>query len=179
MNKLIALLTKQFSKVVKKFKNLNTTGSNARNLTNYQRRDGESNTRRFNEISNKRDVDYGQKKDGGRRIFRCRECRGVGHFQAECSIFFRKQKKYFRATLSDEDTDDSGEDDNGINAFIVSIIETNSEDESGSFEENSDNEFSLEELKVLWKKDSDSEGRVIQKEKFKILGKFRMNMTRQ
>ena len=39
MNESIALLTKQFSKVVKKFKNLNTTESNARNLTNYRRRE--------------------------------------------------------------------------------------------------------------------------------------------
>ena len=69
MNESIAFLTKQFSNVVKKFKNLNTTGSNTRNLTNYRRRDGESNTRRFNEISNMRDGDYGRKKDGEGRIF--------------------------------------------------------------------------------------------------------------
>ncbi|KAA0063258.1 gag-protease polyprotein, related [Cucumis melo var. makuwa] len=39
MNESIALLMKQFSKVVKKFKNLNTTESNAKNLTNYRRRE--------------------------------------------------------------------------------------------------------------------------------------------
>ena len=80
MNELIALLTKRFSQVVKKFKILNTMGSNARNLTNYRRRNGESNTKRFNEISNRRDGDYGRKKDGEERIFRCRECGGVGHY---------------------------------------------------------------------------------------------------
>ena len=64
MNESVALLTKQFSKVVKKLKNLNTTGSNSRNLPNYRRKDGENNNRRFNEISNRRDGDYGRKKGG-------------------------------------------------------------------------------------------------------------------
>ncbi|KAA0039000.1 gag-pol polyprotein [Cucumis melo var. makuwa] len=65
MNESIALLTKQFSKMVKKFKNLNTTGSSAQNPTNYRRKDGENYTRRFNEVSNRRDSDYSKKK--GRR----------------------------------------------------------------------------------------------------------------
>ena len=42
VNESIALLTKQFSKVVKKFINMNTTGSNSRNSINIRRRDGES-----------------------------------------------------------------------------------------------------------------------------------------
>ncbi|KAA0032992.1 gag-pol polyprotein [Cucumis melo var. makuwa] len=58
----IDLLIKQFSNVVEKFKNLNTTGSNAQNLINYQRKDGKNNTRRFNENSNRRSSDYGRKK---------------------------------------------------------------------------------------------------------------------
>ena len=41
-------------------------------------------------------------------------------------MFFRKQKKNFRATLSDEDTDDSEEDDWCKNAFIVNITKTDS-----------------------------------------------------
>ena len=53
VNEFIALLTKQFSKVVKKFKNMNTTGSNSRNSINFRRRDDEG------------------------RIFKCRECRGL------------------------------------------------------------------------------------------------------
>ncbi|KAA0066414.1 gag-pol polyprotein [Cucumis melo var. makuwa] len=44
MNESIALLTKQLSKMVKKFKNLNTTGSSAQNPTNYRRKDGENYT---------------------------------------------------------------------------------------------------------------------------------------
>ncbi|KAA0046523.1 gag-pol polyprotein [Cucumis melo var. makuwa] len=62
MNESIDLLIKQFSNVVKKFKNLNTTGSNAQNLINYQRKDGENNKRRFNENSNRRNSDYRRKK---------------------------------------------------------------------------------------------------------------------
>ncbi|XP_008465844.1 uncharacterized protein LOC103503438 [Cucumis melo] len=125
MNESIALLMKHFSKVVKKFKNLNTTGSNARNLTNYRRRDGKNNTRRFNEISNMRDSDYGRKKKGEGRIFRCRECEKVGHYRAKCPTFSRRQKKIFCANLSDEDTDDS-EKDNSMNAFTACTTETNS-----------------------------------------------------
>ncbi|TYK15900.1 gag-pol polyprotein [Cucumis melo var. makuwa] len=40
MNESIDLLIKQFSNVVKKFKKLNTTESNAQKLINYQRKDG-------------------------------------------------------------------------------------------------------------------------------------------
>ncbi|KAA0036592.1 gag-proteinase polyprotein [Cucumis melo var. makuwa] len=162
MNKSIDLLIKQFSNVVKKFKNLNTTGSNAQNLINYQRKDGENNTRRFNENSNRRNSDYGRKKEGEERVFRCRECEGVGHYQAECPTFLRRQKKNFHDTLSDEDTNDN-EEDNGMNAFIVHVTKTDSDDESESYEENYDNELTFEELKVLWKEDT--EARAIQKER--------------
>ncbi|TYK08881.1 gag-pol polyprotein [Cucumis melo var. makuwa] len=105
MNASIALLTKQFAKVVK--------------------------------------------KDGEERVFRCRECGEVGHYQTECPMFFRRKKKNFHATLSDEDTDDSEEEDNSMNAFTVRIIETNSRDESENSEENYDNKLTFEELKVM------------------------------
>ncbi|XP_050942587.1 uncharacterized protein LOC127150004 [Cucumis melo] len=77
---------------------------------------GEINTRRYNKVSNRSDSDDGRKKEGEGRFFRCRECGGVGHYQVECPTFLRRQKKIFRATLSDEDIDDS-EEDNGMNAF--------------------------------------------------------------
>ena len=80
---------------------MNSTRSNYRKSINFRRRDGES--------SNKRDGDYVRKRDGEDRIFQCTECEGVGHYQAECLTFLRKQKKNFRATLSDKDTDDSEE----------------------------------------------------------------------
>ncbi|KAA0065837.1 gag-proteinase polyprotein [Cucumis melo var. makuwa] len=124
MNESIALLTEEFSKVVRKLKNMNTTESNAQNLNHYRRKDGKNTTRRYSEASNRRDRDYGKKKEGEGRSFRCRECGRVGHYQAECPTFLRRQKKNFqkkfRATLSDEDIDDS-EKDNGMNAFTVAL----------------------------------------------------------
>ncbi|TYK17892.1 gag-pol polyprotein [Cucumis melo var. makuwa] len=45
MNESIDLLIKQFP--VKKFKNLNTTGSNAQNLINYQRKDGQNGLNKY------------------------------------------------------------------------------------------------------------------------------------
>ncbi|KAA0055562.1 Peptidase aspartic, catalytic [Cucumis melo var. makuwa] len=133
MNESIDLLIKQFSNVVKKLKNLNTTGSNAQNLINYQRKDGENNTRRFNENSNRRNSDYGRKKEGEGRVFKCREYEGI----------------------------DDNEEDNDMNAFTVHITKTDSDDESKSFEKNYDNELTFEELKVMWKEDT--EARAIQK----------------
>ncbi|KAA0053528.1 putative mitochondrial protein [Cucumis melo var. makuwa] len=46
MDESIALLTKQFSKVVRKFKNMNTIGSSVQNSNQYRRKDGENTTRR-------------------------------------------------------------------------------------------------------------------------------------
>ncbi|KAA0050329.1 gag-proteinase polyprotein [Cucumis melo var. makuwa] len=170
MNESIALLMEQFSKVVRKFKNVNTTGSNDQNPNHYRRKDGENTTRRYNEASNKRDEDYRKKKKGEGKSFRCRECGGVGHYQVECSTFLRRQKKNFqknfRATLSNEDIDDNKED-NGMNAFTVRVTETDSDDESESSEENYDNELTFEELRVLWKEDN--EARAIQKERIQDL----------
>ncbi|KAA0050618.1 gag-pol polyprotein [Cucumis melo var. makuwa] len=81
---------------------------------------------------------------------------------AECPTFLRRQKKNFRATLSDEDTSD-GEEDNSINAFTVCISETDSKDESECSGEICDKNLTFEELKVQWKEDS--EARAIQKER--------------
>ncbi|KAA0032496.1 gag-pol polyprotein [Cucumis melo var. makuwa] len=92
------------------------------------------------------------------------ECGGVGHYQAECLTFLGKQKKNLRATLSDEDTDDSEEDYGCTNAIIVNIIETDYvvEDEIEDSEEESENNLSFEQLKIKWK--NDSEARTIWKD---------------
>ena len=134
---------KQFSKVVKKFRNLNIAGSNSKNSINFRRRDSESYNRRNNENSNRRDGDNFRRKDGEGRIFKCRECGGVYHYQAECPTFLRKQKKNFRATLFDEDTDDSEENDGGTNAFLVNITEIDSivKDESEDTEGESESDL--------------------------------------
>ncbi|TYK25842.1 gag-pol polyprotein [Cucumis melo var. makuwa] len=101
---------------------------------------GENTTRRNNEVSNRRGNDYGKKKEG--------ECGGVGHYLAECPRSLRRQKKNFRATLSNEDIDDS-KDESGMNAFEACIIEIDFGDKSECFEENCDEELTFEELKVL------------------------------
>ncbi|KAA0051806.1 gag-pol polyprotein [Cucumis melo var. makuwa] len=94
---------------------------------------------------------------------------GKFDMKAGCPTFLRKQKKNFHPTLSDENTDDSEENDVGINAFIVNITETDSvtEDESENSEEDSDNQLSFEQLKIQWKENS--KARSIQKEKIQGL----------
>ncbi|TYK00987.1 gag-pol polyprotein [Cucumis melo var. makuwa] len=119
VNESIALLTKQFSKVVKRMDG-----------ENFKRRDGEG------------------------RTFKCWECGGFGHYQAECPTFLRKQKKNFRATLSDEETDDSEEDDGFTNAFIINITKTDSIAKYEDSEEESENSLSYKQLKINWKEDS-------------------------
>ncbi|KAA0033858.1 Receptor-like protein 12 [Cucumis melo var. makuwa] len=98
----IAHLTKQFSKMARKFKSMNTTGE----TVEKDRYDGENSTRKVNDFSQRRNSDHGKKKQDVGRSFRCRECKGFGHYQAECPTFLRRQKKNYYATLSDEDSDD-------------------------------------------------------------------------
>lgn len=74
----IAMLTKQFSKVDKIFKNRpNNYGNNGEYQNNFYKR--------------RRDTDKDTIKID--RSFRCRECEGSGHYQAECPNFLKKQKK--------------------------------------------------------------------------------------
>ncbi|KAA0058259.1 gag-proteinase polyprotein [Cucumis melo var. makuwa] len=95
--------------------------------THYRRRNDNGSTRRNNENSDRRSDGYLKKKEGDRKIFRCRECGGVGHYQAECPTFLRKQKKNFRVTLLNEESVDS-RDDGNINAFAVRITDENTDD---------------------------------------------------
>ncbi|KAA0050544.1 uncharacterized protein E6C27_scaffold175G001950 [Cucumis melo var. makuwa] len=111
MDESIALLTKQFTNILRNLKNPNVTGMNVQ--TSDRRSDG-----------------YLKKKEGDRKIFRCREYGGVSHYQAECPTFLRKQKKNFRVTLSDEESVDSRDDNGNINAFAVRITDENTDDDS-------------------------------------------------
>ncbi|TYK29777.1 gag-proteinase polyprotein [Cucumis melo var. makuwa] len=108
-----------------------------------------------------------QKKEGDRKIFRYRECGGVGHYQAERPTFLRKQKKNFRVTLSDEESVDSRDDDGNINAFAVRITYENIDDDSECSVESKNDELSIEKLETLWKEDC--EARTIQKERIQDL----------
>ncbi|TYK18161.1 gag-pol polyprotein [Cucumis melo var. makuwa] len=64
MDESIALLTMQFSKVVRRFRNMNSTRLNAQTSNQYRRKDSENTTRMYNEASNRRSGDYGKKKEG-------------------------------------------------------------------------------------------------------------------
>ncbi|KAA0047108.1 gag-proteinase polyprotein [Cucumis melo var. makuwa] len=119
----IALLTKQFSKMAKKFKSMNTAGTTVKT----GRHAGEYSTRKVNDFSYKRNSDHGKKKkDVGRS---CRECEGFGHYQAEYPTYLRRQKNNYYAILSDEYTNDD-EVDHGMNVFTACITEINSKDDS-------------------------------------------------
>ncbi|KAA0042995.1 gag-pol polyprotein [Cucumis melo var. makuwa] len=97
----------------------------------------------------------------------CRECGGVGHYQAECLTFLRKQKKNFRVTLSDKEFVDSRDDDGNINAFTIRITNKNTDDDSECSIESKNDELSIEKLETLWKEDC--EARAIQKERIQDL----------
>ena len=106
--------------------------------------------RRYGESYNRRDVEDFKRRDGEGRVFKYKESRGVGHYQAQCPTFLRKQKKLFCATLSNEETDDCEEDDGCTNAFIVNITETDFvvEDEVEDFKEEIKNNMSFEQMKI-------------------------------
>ncbi|KAA0035791.1 gag-pol polyprotein [Cucumis melo var. makuwa] len=153
----IALLTKQFFKMVRKFKSMNTAGITVRT----GRHDGENSTRKANDFSYRRNNDHGKKNEDVGRSFRCRECKGFDHYQAEYPTYLRRKKKNYYATLSDEDSNDD-EVDHGTNAFIACITEINHGDDNECSDNDEDEELTLEKLKMLSKEDS--EARAIQKE---------------
>ncbi|KAA0060126.1 gag-pol polyprotein [Cucumis melo var. makuwa] len=157
-----APLTKQFSKMARNFKRLNTTGKTEKT----ERHDDENSIRKVNDSSYRRNSDHGKKNEDVGRSFRCRECDGFGHYQVDCPTYLKRQKKNYCSTLSDEDSDDD-EDDHGINAFTACITKINSEADSECFDIDEDEELTLEELIILRKEYS--EARAIQKERIQDL----------
>ncbi|KAA0053468.1 gag-pol polyprotein [Cucumis melo var. makuwa] len=137
-------------------------GMNAQASNKYQRRNDNGTTRRNNENSDRRSDGYIKKKEGDRRIFKCKECGGVGHYQVECPTFLRKQKKNFLVTLLDEESGDSRDDDGNINAFTIQITDEDTDYESGCSKESKNDKLSIEKLEALWKEDC--EARAIQEE---------------
>ncbi|KAA0056418.1 gag-pol polyprotein [Cucumis melo var. makuwa] len=65
----IALLTKQFSKMARKFKSLDTAGKTDKT----RRHDGENSIRKVNDFSNRRNNDHGKKMEDVGMSFRCKE----------------------------------------------------------------------------------------------------------
>ncbi|KAA0056382.1 gag-pol polyprotein [Cucumis melo var. makuwa] len=148
--------------MVRKFKSMNTAGTTVKT----ERHDGENSTRKGNDFSYRRNSDHSKKKENIGRSFRCRECEGFGHYQAECPTYLRRQKKNYYVTLSGEDSDDD-EVDHSMNAFTPCITEINSEVESECSDNDEDEELMLEKLKMLRKEDS--EARTIQNERIQDL----------
>ena len=138
----------------------------ARTTVKIGRHDGENSRKKVNDFSYRRNNDYGKKKEDVERSFRCRECEGFGHYQAECPTFLRRQKKNYYTTLSDEESDDA-EVDHGMNAFTTCITEINLDDDSECSDIDEDEELTLEKLKMLRKEDS--KARAIQKERIQDL----------
>ncbi|KAA0037652.1 gag-proteinase polyprotein [Cucumis melo var. makuwa] len=98
----IALLTKQFSKMARKFKSLNTAGKTEKT----RRHDGENSIRKANDSSYRRNSDHGKKKEDVGRSFRCRECEGFGHYQVECPTYLRKINSEADSECFDIDEDE-------------------------------------------------------------------------
>lgn len=98
INKSIAMSTKQFSKVVKKFQRSNKYGFSNRDQNNYRKND-----------SDKSFV----------KTFKCRECERYGHYQAECPNYLKKQKRSFCTTLSDDELDGSDIEGEYNRAFVI------------------------------------------------------------
>ncbi|TYK01370.1 gag-pol polyprotein [Cucumis melo var. makuwa] len=122
---------------------------NAQTSNQHRRINDDSLTRRNNKNSDRRGDGYIKKKEGDKMIFRCRECGGVGHYQAECPTFLIKQKKNFYVTLSDEESGDSRDDDCNINAFTIPITDENIDDESECSKESKNDELTIGELEAL------------------------------
>ncbi|TYJ97128.1 Receptor-like protein 12 [Cucumis melo var. makuwa] len=118
----------------------------------YRRKNYNGPTRRNNENSDRRSDGYFKKKEGDRKIFRCKECGRVSLYHAECTTFLRKLKKNFCVTLSDEESVDSRVDDGNINAFAVRITNENTDDDSECSVESKNDELSIGSLKLYARK---------------------------
>ncbi|KAA0058236.1 gag-proteinase polyprotein [Cucumis melo var. makuwa] len=142
------------------------TANHSDNKANMDEKDVENTTRRYSEVSNRRGSDYEKKKEEEGKFFRCRECGGISHYQVECPTILRRQKESYHAILSNKDTEDT-EDDSSMNAFTAYITDIDLKDDSGCSDEDSDEDLTLEELRMLRKEDI--EARAIQKERIQDL----------
>lgn len=164
VNESIALLTKQFSNVIKKMSSSNTYGLNNRFQNNYRSIEFDrSNSREFDR-SNTRESDQSSNRDN--RSFKCRECGGHGHYQVECPTYLRRLKKSFGVTLSDEESNGITKDEVFVNAFI-SIASTSERDSNyqSDVDLNCQSEENLSYNKMRSQWEEDTTATTIQKEK--------------
>ena len=118
--------------VIRKLKNPNNYGKNSREQNKFRRRVSDRPINRDN------------------KFFKCRECGGHGHYQAECPTYLRRQKKCFRATLSDE----KEEKEEYTNAFISSISKDDSIFDNEELDDELNENISYHKLQQKWKEDS-------------------------
>ncbi|KAH6815352.1 hypothetical protein C2S51_020172 [Perilla frutescens var. frutescens] len=98
----IALLTKNFSKFVKCYEK-----SSQNNFVKN----------RFSKPRRTKDEDPGEEK---LKEVKCRECGGLGHYQAECANTLKKKNKSYSSTFSEsDDPDNSGSDEECVSNHIA------------------------------------------------------------
>ncbi|XP_031112003.1 uncharacterized protein LOC116015975 [Ipomoea triloba] len=130
MEESIAVLTKNFNRVLKKFnkfRNKNKSFSNNQGSPSFAQ----------NQSVN-------PKKEGNPNLdgIQCYECKGYGHIQSECPNYLRRKNKTYVATLSD---DSDSEEENNFVAFF-----TNHEDDDESKEGMQDLLNSYKQLHAKW-----------------------------
>ena len=120
----MALMSKNFSKIYKRFNRNNKGGARSRESGSGStggptpRRNTVSNVDSFNAGSrNKSGTGNNPESSARSKGIQCRECEGFGHIQAECANTLKKKNKSLNATWSDGDSDGSREDDSDLVAF--------------------------------------------------------------
>ena len=165
----MALMSKNFNKVLKRF-NRNNNGGARNRESGGGSTDGP--TPRRNTASNVGDFNTGSRNRFGtgnnfesnakNKRIQCRECEGFGHIQAEYANTMKKKNKSLNATWSDKDSDYSREDDTNLVAFACRTDNVAREGSAGSSKstvgapgsvptmtyENSDNEDLTEDAMI-------------------------------
>ena len=120
----MVLLSKNFSKVLKKFNRnkgylRNKNSSSVSTGVPTPRRNTVPNPGNFNAGSRIKSSTSNNNSDSNAKNkgIQCRECEGFGHIQAECANTLKKKNKSLNATWSDEDSDCSKEDETNLVAF--------------------------------------------------------------
>ena len=121
----MTVLSKNFTKVLKRFNGNNNGGARSRDFGG-----GSTGvpTPRRNTASNAGNFNAGSRNKG----IQCRECEGFGHIQAECANTLKKKNKSLNATWSDGDSDGSREDDSDLVAFASRTDNAGGEGDAGS-----------------------------------------------
>ncbi|XP_019167685.1 PREDICTED: uncharacterized protein LOC109163398 [Ipomoea nil] len=112
MEQSIALLTKNFNRVLKKFNKFRNKSASINQ--------GDFPTGQNQSISKRRD-------SSNIEGIQCYECKGFGHIQSECATYLKRKNKTYMTTLSDDS--DSEEDTNtNFVAFTANHENNNGED---------------------------------------------------